>query len=288
MLESLKYYTSGVNNVLKMLKIEFSRAFINKYLYLSILIGAIITVSHLIQYVIPLSKTLDEYLAFNKPMSYPGWLFASWMGGNQYNMQGYLYYLLLPITSTIPFADSFFLDRKNGFIKNVFIRTQKVNYYLSKYLATFMVGGVAVIIPLLINFGCSTLLLPSMLPQASSSFDFINAASMWSELYFSHPFIYVFSYILIDFVFGGLIATIAVVVGHFVEHRFIVLISPLLFYIFVFSIFNLFDAIALEPINFLQPSFGFSNFTIILIEATVLAITTSIVFIFKGIKDETY
>ncbi len=271
-----------------MLRIEFSRAFNNKYLFFSILIGSVITISHLFQYVIPLSSTLDEYLSFNKPMMYPGWLFASWMGGNQYNMQGYLYYLLIPIISTIPFADSFFLDRKNGFIKNVFIRTKKINYYLSKFVATFIAGGTAVIIPLLINFCISALLLPSMLPQASASFDYVNAASMWSELYYNHPFGYVICYMFIDFVFGGLIATIAVVVGHFVEHRFIVLISPLLVYIFTFSVFNLFDAIAYEPINFLQPSFGYSSFTIIIIEAVILGLTTSLVFILKGIKDDTY
>lgn len=271
-----------------MLKIELERAIKNKFLLISILIGLVITLSHLVQFVIPISKTLDDYLTINKPMMYPGWLFSTWIGGNSYTLQAFLYYLLIPILATIPFGDSFFLDKKSGFIKNVLIRTKKRNYYISKFIATFIVGGLVIVIPLLANFVLSAMLLPSMLPQASSGFDYINASSMWSTLYYTHPFMYVFSYLVIDFVFSGLIATIALAVSFFVEHRFVVVIAPFLLYLFVFSIFNLLGEIALEPINFMQPSFGQSSISIILIEALLLGIATGIIFHVRGIKDDTF
>jgi hypothetical protein len=271
-----------------MFKIEMSRAFNNKFFFLSIIIGSIITVSHLFQYVIPYARTLDQYVALNKPMMFPGELFSSWLGGNSYNMQAFLYYLLIPILATIPFADSFFLDKKKGFIKNVLIRTNRSNYYISKFIVTFIVGGCAVLLPLLLNFGVASLLLPSMLPQPTSGFDFLNASSMWSNLYFSHPFIYVFSYMTIDFVFSGVVATIALAISFYVEHRFVVVISPFLLYLFTFSLFNLLGTVELEAINFLQPSFGNSSFVIILIETLLIVFSTAIIFFAKGIKDDTY
>lgn len=271
-----------------MIKIEIIRAFNNRSLFYSILIGLIITISHFVYYVIPLSNDLDKYLALNKPMMYPGWLFSSWIGGNLYNLHVFLYYLLIPILAVIPFADTFFLDKKEGFTNNVFIRTNKKYYFISKFLATFTVGGLAIVIPLVANFLLTAMFLPSMIPEVSSGFYTIDASSMWSTLFYTHPFIYLICFFLIDFVFSGLIATIALAVSYFVEHRFVVLITPFLLYLFVFAFFNLLGAISLAPINFLQPSFSRGNILIIFVETILLGVTTAFIFYSKGMKDDTF
>lgn len=114
----------------RLLKVELSRALISKAMMLSIVIGLAIIVSHIFQNVIPWAMSIEEYMAYNKPMFSPANTFKLWIGENQ-AMQGYLYYMILPILAVIPFGDSFFTDRKGGYIKNVLIRA-----------STFLVMGV--------------------------------------------------------------------------------------------------------------------------------------------------
>ena len=40
-------------------------------------------------------------------------------------MQSSLYFILLPALASLPYADSFFLDRKSGYIKQIVTRTKK-------------------------------------------------------------------------------------------------------------------------------------------------------------------
>lgn len=276
----------------KLLKIELSRALKNKFLLYAVLLGTIITVWHFVQNVVPLANTLDECMnlsvKLNDPMMHPGWLFSAWIGGNLHDMQGFLYYLLLPILAAIPFSASFFLDKKNGYIKNVFVRAKKRDYYISKFIATFIAGGIAVAVPLLINLALTATLLPSMLPQVTSSRFYVNATNMWCDLFYTHPYLYVFSYLILDFVFSGLIATIALVVGSISEYKFVVLIAPFLVYLFVFSIFNLLGMPIYAPFEFLQPCCNPSSFIVVLIETLILGISTASIFCIKGTRDDTY
>lgn len=210
-------------NFKRVLKIELYRAFINKLFIFAVLAGSIITISHVIFNVIPMTEFLDDYLNYDKPMMDVHGVFNKWIGGQSFTMQPFLYYLLLPILVTIPFADSFFTDKKSCYIDNIFIRTNKKNYYFSKLIAVFFSAGIVILIPLLINLMLTAMILPSINPQISGGTFPIVANSMWAELFYTHPYIYVFGYLLIDFIFAGLIASISLVVSFWAEHRFIVL-----------------------------------------------------------------
>ncbi len=271
-----------------MLKIEISRAFKNKALIFSLIIGTAIASAQILFRVIPLSKEIDEYLFYNKPMAHIGWLFCAWIGGNLASPENYLFYLLLPMLATIPFADSFYCDRKSGYIKNVFIRAKKSHYYISKYIATFISGGIAIFIPLLTNLAISSLILPSMLPQASAGFFAVNNTSMWGELFYTHPYIYIFLYMIIDFIFGGLFATISLVVGFIAEQRFIALISPFIIYLFTFSLCNLLKAYKFSPMSFLVPGWGDTSSVIIFSEMLILGLITFSYFVLKGVRNDTF
>jgi len=272
----------------RMLKIEISRAFKNKSLLFSLIIGTAIVSAQVLFRVIPLTKKIDEYLYFDKPMAHIGWLFCTWIGGNLTYPENYLFYLLFPMLATIPFADSFYCDRKSGYIKNVFIRAKKSDYYISKYIATFISGGIAIIVPLFINLAISSLILPSMLPQASAGFFAINNASMWGELFYQHPFIFIFLYMIIDFIFGGLFATISLAVGFIAEQRFIALISPFIIYLFAFSLCNMLKAYKFSPMSFLIPGIGNASSVIIFSEMLILGLITFLYFVLKGVRDDTF
>lgn len=273
--------------MLKLIKIEFSRAFKNKYLLLSIFIGCLIAITHVIQNVIPCVKALD--LDWSKGF-YPHSVFNKWMGGEIYSIQPYLYFLIAPILAAIPFADSFYLDKKSGFLKNIFIRTKKRNYYISKYLSTFITGGAAVVIPLALNFILTSMFLPALTPESCAGTFMIMDMSMWADLFYSNPYIYVLMYLILDFVFFGLVATIALAISHSLNNRFAVLLAPFLYYVIFMFTLNLTGNSLFDPSIILKPSQPYTgiDINIIIIEIAILLAITSGIFIYKGVRDDTY
>lgn len=269
------------------LKIELTRALKSKTMLLSLIIGTLITLSHVLIYIIPVSNFIDQALSYNKAMYSVPSVFAGWIGNAGYSMQSFLFYMLLPILVTIPFGDSFFADNKSGYIKNVLIRVKKKKYYLSKYIATFISGGLVIVIPLLINLIVSSMFLPSHLPQVISGYP-IGAASMWSKIFYTHPYVYIFSYLLIDFIFSGLIATIALSISLISEYRFSVVFMPFLIYLFIYSILSSLGLSKFVPFYFLQFGYGMSSFITIVIQGLILAAITSTTFLIKGVKEDIY
>ena len=271
-----------------MIKLELKRAFTSRGLLLSLAIGCLIAVIHVIFNVVPAARDLNGYMALNLPMSDPAWLYSYWMGGNGNDVEGYLFYLILPILATLPFADTFFTDCRGGFVKNVCIRVRRGRYYFAKYLATVLSGGAAVVLPLALNFLLSCLLLPSLAQQAAASFSGICDISPFSGLYYTLPLVYVLIYLVIDFLFAGLIASLALVTSQVVENRFLVLLSPFLIYLFVFSLCNLIGEVSWEPFNFLQPSYPYGSIGVMLAELLLLLLPGVVFFLIKGPRDDIY
>ena len=82
------------------------------------------------------------------------------------------------------------------------IRAGKMPYYLAKYAALFVSGGLAVVTPLLFNFLLTAMFIPAVRPDPSYLTAYgIGPASFLSMLFYAHPFLYVFAYLLIDFLF---------------------------------------------------------------------------------------
>lgn len=271
-----------------MLRIEFSRALKNPFLLLAILLGCVITVSHFVQYVLP--QIWRTWWTFNiDPDMYPNSVFNQWIGETPGTMQAFLYYLMLPILAALPFGDSFYLDMKTGYIKNVFIRSKKSQYYAAKYLSTFVAGGIAVTVPLLLNLALSASFVPSLLPDPISGTYVVVEANMGSGLFLTHPYVYTFLYIALDFVFAGLLAGISLSISFFVSNRFVVLLAPFIGYLVFFAFVNLTNHAILNPVYFLMPcQIVPASPTVVLVEAILLAAATMGVFFYKGIKDETF
>ena len=90
-------------------KIELKRALNSKSMIFALAIGCFITISYVIQFVIPVAMGVDEVLQYNKFKMYcPPTVFAGWIGNAGYSMHNFLFYMLLSILATIPFANSFF------------------------------------------------------------------------------------------------------------------------------------------------------------------------------------
>ena len=272
--------------MVKILKLELSRAIKSKAMLGTILIGLIITVAHNIQYNTAAINFINMASKYPKPMYSPPNAFTEWIGAS-YTAQSFLYYLILPILACIPFADSFFTDKKSGYIKNVLIRANRKDYFIGKYLATFIAAGIAVVIPLIVNLIITSMFLPSYIPNVST-YGQIGQVSMWSKVFFTHPYIYILGYLIIDFIFSGFIATIGLSISLIAEYRFMVIIAPFLIYVFIYSVLGSFNLESYIPLIFLQPYSYKNKFIIILLETVIMFLITASTFLIKGRKEDIY
>lgn len=270
------------------LKVEMHRAFRSSGFFLALGVGVAIAVVHCAMTALPLALQMDEYMAYNLPMMYPGFLYTAWIGGSVNTVTSYLYFLILPLLAALPHADSFFADAEGGTIQNLCLRVNRKHYFRAKYAATFLSGGMAVILPLLFNFYLTSLLLPAMKPETAAFNSGIGEFSLLPGLFYSHPLIYLGVFFCIIFLFSGLLATVSLLASYYVRYRFLVMIAPFIVYLFLISFFDLLGMRAWEPANFLHPAYDQYALVPLITETVVLAGLTVCGFLIRGAKDDIY
>ncbi|MBO5195715.1 MAG: hypothetical protein J6C03_01305 [Clostridia bacterium] len=273
----------------KFIKIEIRRIIDSKRFWLVLLIGCAITVSQYISNVLPCIQYMNIYEKKDFSMLMPFEWYSKWIGGEYYTLQSFLYFIVLPLLCVIPWGDSLYTDIKTGYTKNLFIRGKKGHYYAAKYISSFFSGGVIAVVPLLVNIMLSCATLPSLVPETAAGTNPIFSTSMWADLYYSFPDIYVILYMLIIFVYGGLFTLTSVTLGAFVENRFIVILMPFIVYLFSYTVLGSFGFAEYVPYYFLSPAQKVNGISldIIVIEAMLLFLITGLVFIYKAKHDET-
>ncbi|NLL72920.1 MAG: hypothetical protein GX237_05275 [Clostridiales bacterium] len=241
-------------------KNEIKRAFTSLGMKLALLFGCGIAIWHVISVIVPIHKLLisTPQIYIEDPLYIPEGIFNNWMGNVLFPLQSYIFYLVLPLLAVLPFGASFFDDRKSGYYVNVCIREKKEVYYRGKYFAVFLSGGLAIIIPLVINLMLTSLLLPAIYPDNACNTT-ITCRTMAYELFYKQPWLYVLMFLFINFVFAGVIATLALSYTYYTEHKFGVMVAPFLIYFFLYSLMNLLDLTEYSPFYLLNGGTGNSN-----------------------------
>lgn len=221
---------------------EIKRAFNTIGMKLALLVGCALSIWHVITVIMPISEGQNYELSADviDDLYVPISLFSTWMGNELFPIQSYIFYLILPLLAVLPFGSSFFEDIKSGYIINVCTRVEKKIYFKAKYLAVFLSGGVTVVAPLLLNLVLSSMFMPAFIPD-NGTVGTISPTTMAYEVFFTHPLVYVLMFIVIDFIFAGVMATLALSYTYFTEHRFGVMIVSFVFYFFIYSLTNLID-----------------------------------------------
>ncbi|MDD5796493.1 MAG: hypothetical protein PUD24_06130 [Oscillospiraceae bacterium] len=213
----------------KVLKTELSRCFCG-FGFDAVMIFSIIIVTWYSIEKIPYAVLMNDELigggAGFLETSFTNWLFTR----NMYT-QSQIFYLIFPLLAAIPFGATLFSDKKNGCLKSFYIRTKKSNYLISKYITTFLSGGIAAAFPMILSFLEISAFLPSVKPEASYIFTNVVTADKWSELFFTKPMLYVLSYTLLNFVLFGLIACISLPITYVSYKSFLPIVFPFFFYI---------------------------------------------------------
>lgn len=271
-----------------LLKIEFRRAFKNKGMLLALLIGCALSIAQVIQDQIP-AYFRNEMLDFGRsPILSPAYVSGTWMAGNGANLEVFLFFLLMPVLAMLPFGTSYFTDSESGFIKSIYIRCSRKTFLRAKYIAAFLSGGTAVVVPLLLNVLCCMALVPNLVPSTIYPQNGISAGNLFSSVYFSHPLIYILIFLLIDFLIGGIFACITLAVSFLSDYKIVIAVIPFFIQLIIYAGCDLLGVREYSIVYMGQAGCGILNPWVFLIYLALGLLGTGIIFTQKGEREDVF
>ncbi|WP_261811074.1 hypothetical protein [Levilactobacillus humaensis] len=91
--------------------------------------------------------------------------YTLWLGIDGFHFSAIAYYLVLPLLAAMPAATLLKKDLNNGFFMQVKLKNTLRQVLRDYYVLSFLLGGLIVTLPLLINFTAIALKLPSTFPD---------------------------------------------------------------------------------------------------------------------------
>ncbi len=226
--------------------------------------------------------------------------FNAWIGGDMLSLAYTLFFTFLPVGAALPYAWSFYIERKNGYIRNIATRTNKMNYYYSKIITVFLSGSFAVLVPYIINIFVVSAFIPYYKPWAGYNFyNMIFFGNMWADLFFSKPIIHMILVVTLNVLYGGIFALLSFAISFFIKNIIAILFGPFLLMIICGYIENIIvrhflknSLIIFEfvPTRFLHSRTIYNQVTsenVICITMLLLILSLTIILL-KGYKDEIY
>lgn len=262
-----------------------------KGFYITLIIGAVLSIWNLINSLLiqnnmneSIQKYGDEYLYTYYPVS----VFNSYLGINNSSLQTSIFYMILPLLSVLPFSMIFFDERKSGYINIILTRTSKWKYYASKYIVSFFSGGLICLIILGFSLFLNAMFIPSVTPEVTTAyFPVAYEGSLWLDIYLTHPYLYILLYTLLDMVYCGIFAVLALSASFIFDYKITVFVFPFIIYLLSSYLFNTIGFKSGKMMSFL-PQFQMknANLNVILIEALILIILTIFIMVISVVKDE--
>lgn len=283
------------------LKLELKKAFKNKFFWISVVLGCLITLlsfEHMVNMYYEGMSAIsgnstdiiyDPHIGINT-------VFNCWIGGEPFSLGSSIYFFVFPLLIALPYGWSYSEERKCGYRRMMITKTGKKKYYCAKYVAVFLSGGVAMVLPLIFNFWMTLLVVPASLPDVTMNMFYgVFGGSFLAELYYTVPFLYVAIYLFIDFVYCGFLVCICMAVSGIVRQKWGVVLIPFLLLLFVHVITDYIysdPSVAykeLSPLYFLrgvEVRYSFSGSIILLFAIGLLVI--SLIGIIKEYRNEIY
>lgn len=143
-----------------MIETELRRAFRSRGMLVVVLVAVILAAGNLYS-----SLQMDRHFAEIRKMMleqhdvtyYPYIAFEKYIGDNMFLPYNGIYYILFPILAVLPFGTSLVRDEQLHYTRNILVRQSKRRYFLAKYIAAYVSGAVAVLLPLALSFAlCAT------------------------------------------------------------------------------------------------------------------------------------
>ena len=197
-----------------------------------------------------------------------------------------IYYTIAPILAVMAHAVTLCGDKASGYVKNLYIRSKRQDYYTAKYIVSGIAGGIAVTAPIAANFLWNLMMLPAIEPMASMAI-YPYGIGLWSDVLYTNPYLFILLYILLIFFYQFIFVNVALILSRRVTNRFLVVILPfLLNYFFHMLVVNI-RKYRLSPIViFDMTNIRSLEFREVFAEGVLLVAVTSLLYFWQVKKDE--
>lgn len=210
---------------------------------------------------------------------------------HQNNMFAQLFVYLLPLLLGFLFGDIWINQRKMEDIIN--IRVNRYRMYLANWFMSFILGFLLVMIFLILSLVFTFIMTYSLSTDIHVNINFlpefayhmIQGAVLFPELYIKQPQLWIFLYIFIVSVYGGVVAALGYVMGGIVRNKYIAFLLPfflLMMLMIVLSVLNNGVNYSIQNVLFIGFN-SFDNHIILLIVHLVALISLSLVLGFAAL-----
>ncbi len=240
------------------IKNEFHKVFKYKGIYIAFILGLLLVIADSLYYYnevysYTMSFSENDLGGKTEGMWYPPVLMQGWIGHNISSVYSEIYYTIFPFIAVLPFGVTYYEELKTGYLKNIVTRVKRSKYILAKYIVTFVSGGMVCAFPSLLSAWIAALYLPNMPMNIASMSTLIgNTHFMW-EIFRDSPATYILIYSLLAFIFGGLMATLAMGIAHLSDNRFFVYVYPFLLQLSIDYLFKNTKLMSYSPANVIVP-----------------------------------
>lgn len=198
------------------------RIFHEKNFYISIIIGSAISILYIIKDVLPYIDPAFGHSVYTK-----------WIESLSPSIFTSLLFMLMPILSAMVFSHTYRKDICKNYVHIMISKGKLKKYSLHLFICNFIIGGLVFITPLLLNLYICFLLLPDRRPNfildSSNAMPLIGTTALFPDLYYSHPLLHIFIYILLDFFVAAIFSSIALAFSLFIKNQFMIWLFPFIF-----------------------------------------------------------
>lgn len=271
--------------VRQMIKLECGKAFRSKGFRIALLIGMLVAVSHVWKHFVEGCYLIGEDVV---PLGiyYTGSAFGQRMGMDV-EIEGRLLVFLMPLLASLPYATSYSVERRGGYLKQAASRGGVRAYLWAKYAAVFISGAVVVMLPLLFDFMMVTLDTPMRAPVTMISN--MGGVERWvTKLYYYHPLLHTLFYIGATGLLAGCFASLALVAAGLGVSSFTVWATPMLTALVMNYILSPLNLVLWLPSSYLAPLTELFSIGTMAVECMLSVLLVYFFFIRKVSGDELY
>lgn len=227
---------------MRLLRIELKKATHNKFFIISVILG--ITIGAFSAAYVSggfVGRDIGEIVGYapdapieviRNPLTAIYTLFSNVLSTEYSSVAPSVFYFLLPFIAMLGYGWSYNSELRSGYIKNIVVRTGKVNYFASKYIATFISGGLVCLIPLLSNLLLAAAFCPAVTPNPYYNIYYgMPIFELWSKYFYSQPYIYLLLMFTLSFIISGIFACTQLAFSMFIKNKFAVIILPFIIFV---------------------------------------------------------
>lgn len=207
------------------IRVELYKSFYNRWFCVAVLIGIVLCFFNIIENI----QLMDNYGYFANEIdcNYGSLsLFVHWLSINGTSLSFRLLYFVWPILVSMPFGWSYCQERRSGVYNQIVSRCDRMTYFISKYIAVFVSGGVALALPVFLNLMINALICPALTPNVNDYLSMVYDGNFLSQLYYTVPWLYSLIWCGMEFLWGGAVACLCFIVGAKPRLQVITILTP--------------------------------------------------------------